>query len=183
MEVFIIEKESGREITGPLSAEELRAKWRELTGEELPKDRGIVHARYSFLFRTTDAERESSRRLRAEAKAASQVPSAPADAGPFEKLFLGESEAVYCSVSIPGTLANQDKPDGVYELTRSEFVAICVVIAEKWATRDRENYVPLEVAKACDDVGLVNRWFRLSPEVAAWLNSKEPTLVVTAHVG
>lgn len=107
---------------------------------------------------------------------------------PFSDLFEGKRDRMLISVQVTATGAGHACPDGVYELTHPEFVQICQGISDQSreiAVRTKQSdriMTPHFVAAMCDTDGLGDRWFRLSPPVAAWIRSKSPVVTVNAFI-
>jgi len=108
----------------------------------------------------------------------------------FQRLLRGEVTQVHVSVSIGDTNASSDRPDGIYAITTEDWRRICGGIAkERTEMNNRfafETDGPVtseNVAARVDEMGMANRWFRLSAAVADWLNRTQPILVIDGHIG
>ena len=103
----------------------------------------------------------------------------------FRELLDGEIEYLVLAICPSATSAKREQPNvGLWRLDREQFLAIAtsireqdVVLAETDARRRPRTLN--QIADDCDETGIENRFFRLNPAVAAWIdgNEPEPTLI------
>lgn len=95
----------------------------------------------------------------------------------FAALARGEIEYLDLAVCVGVTNAKRETPwNGVWRLDRRAFLAIAASIH---GTARGMRFATLEAAiAACDDPGPENRFFRLNPAFADWLDATEPTTVI-----
>jgi hypothetical protein len=93
----------------------------------------------------------------------------------FLDVYKGRADCLRIAVVVGATSAKrQDVSVGVWELRKDRLIPILDSIRETMRDRTAKAYDYEELATICDETGIENRFFRLNPIVAEWIDQTEP---------
>lgn len=90
----------------------------------------------------------------------------------FSDLLAGRINHLKIALAVAATQATRETPIcGVWAMTREQFVKIAENLQATHRLKDRSLE---EIANICDETGIENRFFRLNPAVAEWIDNHAP---------